>query len=91
MWACILVDFCVLACILLDVGKLACILVDFGVLACIFVDFGVSACIQTLRAFRRAGKVAKRKVVSVGHGAKVEGKGSMRAEVEGLCKEARVT
>ena len=33
----------------------------------------------------------KRKVVSDGHGARVEGKGSMRAGVEGLCGEARVT
>ena len=46
--------------------------------------------IQTLRAFRRTGKGAKRKVVSDGHGARVEGKGSMRAKVEGPCKGARV-
>ena len=41
--------------------------------------------IQSLRAFRRAGKGAKRKVVSDGRGARVEGKEGMRAKVEGPC------
>ena len=51
---------------------------------------GICEIIQSLRAFRRAGKGAKRKVVSDGHGARVEGKGGMRAKVEGPCKGARV-
>ena len=46
--------------------------------------------IQSLRAFRRAGKGAKRKVVSDGRVARVEGKEGMRANGEGPCKGARV-
>ena len=46
--------------------------------------------IQSLRAFRRAGKGAKRKVASDGHGVRVGGKLGMRAKVEGPCKGARV-
>ena len=51
---------------------------------------GICEIIQSLRAFRRAGKGAKRKVVSDGHGARVEGKAALRAKVEGPCKGARV-
>ena len=49
-----------------------------------------------MRLFNRSahsaepGKGQIEKVVSDGHGARVEGKGGMRAKVEGPCKGARV-
>ena len=55
-----------------------------------FKSIGWTALIQSLRAVRRAGKGANRKVVSDGHGARVEGKGGMGANAEGPSNGARV-